>query len=165
MIFNKNDYYRLPMQIKNLYENLGDDVYALKPSSFILNVKNLPQWLSISQYNANKKLVGSMYNLVTRGFSTSIVKLMELNYIIARGIKDNYASLQMPNTALVTEETFYKLAPEEKVKYNKIIKNGKIMYATRGIPAANLPTISQTPVRPPTIGIRQVPQGRWIEVH
>lgn len=164
IIFNRNDYYRLSNQIRNLYENIGDDVYALKSSSFTLDIKNLPQWLSINQYNANKKLVGSMYNLVTRGFSTNIIKLMELNYATARGIKNNYASLQTPSMAIITEKTFYKLAPEEKVKYNKIVKDSKIMYVTRGIPVSNLPTISQTSVRPPTVGIKQVPQGRWVEV-
>lgn len=164
ILFNKNDYFQLPVQIRQLYENIGDDVFALKTSSFKIDVRSLPQWLSVNQYTANKRLIGNYYNLTTRGFNSGIVKLMQLNYNVARGIKTDYVSVPVPNGTVISEETFYKLPANDKVKYTRIEREGKTIYVTKGKTSVNIPSISQTPVRPPTIGVKQIPIGRWVEV-
>jgi hypothetical protein len=164
IIFNKNDYYSLAVQVRSQYENLGDDVYALKASNFRIDTGDLPKWLSISQYNANKRLIGSSYILVTRGFNQGIVKLMQLNYIDARGIKTNFATEPIPKGTIISEETFYRLPPADKIKYNKVVKNSKVIYVSRGVPSVNIPNLARAGVRPPTVGTKKIPIGRWVEV-
>lgn len=164
IIFNSNDYYQLPIPMRTLYENLGDAVYALKPSSFVLDVNNLPQWLSVNQYTTNRRLIMGCYDLVTRGFNPSIVILMQLNYIIARGMRSNYTSLPPPEGSTITVEAFYELPSNEKTKYVKIEKNGKVFYVIKGVPVVNRPVVTHTPIRPPVVGVKQVPMGRWVEV-
>lgn len=164
IIFNKNDYYSLKSSIRPQYENLGDDVYALRASSFRIDTTDLPKWLSISQFNKYKTLVGSYYMLVTRGFNKGIVKLMELIPNISRGVRTNFANISLPKETIITQETFYALPPKEKIRYTKIQRGRETLYVTKGMPSVNIPIVSRTPLKPPTIGTVKIPIGRWVEV-
>lgn len=164
IVFNKTDYFAIPVALRPSYEHLGGSVYALDPHKMRINMDRLPKWLSRGQYSKHMRLIGPYYRLTTRGFLTEAVPLMELIPNVAHGIRRRYAAATMPKTTRITELTYWRLAPEERSKYKRLVIGGKVLYANTQIPTAKLAQIARPVIRQPVVGVSKVPSGSWVEV-
>lgn len=163
IIFNRNEYSQLSPKIRELYVSLGGYVYALKPRHFVLDMDNLPKWLSREQYTANRGRIGNVYTLVTRGFAEAI-PLMQLQSQLAYNIRRSYISPTIPGDMRVIEEIYHRLPASEKAGYKRVEKGALVYYTKKRTKLNQRTSIPRQAVRQPIVGIRKPPVGRWVEV-
>lgn len=164
IVFNRTDYYAIPLALRPYYKHLGGNVYALDPKRMKVNIDRLPKWLSRGQYSANMQLIGPYYRLVTRGFLNEAVPLMELIPNVAHGIRRRYTAAAIPKATRITETTYWRLPPNERSKYQRIVIGNKVFFANTQIPTAKLAQIAKPAIRQAVVGVNRVPSGRWVEV-
>lgn len=164
IIFTETDFYQeVPPALRRNYQHLGGHVYALRPEYMTLEIDRLPKWLSVPQYAAFRRKIGPYYRLVTRGFNVEAVALMELIPNISYGIKRQITSPVTVKGIKLTEAEFWQLPPAEKSKYAKIRKGFQIFYVKKTAPARKQVAVRPTAIRQPTVGIKKIPIGRWVE--